>query len=69
MQSTPVIKGMAAIKVESWVGVHITVKELFPIIVSVAICGRQWRGRRVRCHCNNAALVANINLGTTNPCN
>ena len=48
---------------QSWEGVHITVKELMPIVVGVAIWGRQWEGRIVRCRCDNAATVAIVNSG------
>lgn len=45
----------------SWSGIHITVKELLPIVVCVAIWGQQWRGLTVRCRCDNAAVVAIVN--------
>lgn len=47
----------------SWASVHITVKELLPIIMAVAIWGKVWRGRTVRCVCDNAAVVAIVNSG------
>lgn len=48
---------------ESWRAIHITVKELLPVIVGAAIWGHKWRGRTVRCRCDNAATVAIINSG------
>ena len=48
---------------ESWNGVHITVKELLPIVLGAAIWGREWAGKTVRCRCDNAAAVAIINSG------
>lgn len=43
---------------ESWATVHITVKELAPIVVAAAVWGREWKGRTVCCRCDNAAVVA-----------
>ena len=48
---------------ESWGRVHITVKELLPIIVGAAMWGHKWRGGTVRCRCDNAATVAIVNSG------
>ena len=42
----------------SWAGVHITIKELLPIVIGAAVWGRQWKGRSVLCLCDNAAIVA-----------
>ena len=39
----------------------VALKELFPIVVTLAIWGSQWRGRLVMCHCNNAAVVTQVN--------
>ena len=41
-------------------------KELRPIILSVAVWGKMWRGRAVRCRCDNVAMVAALNSGTSN---
>lgn len=49
---------------ESWVPINITVKELLPIIVCVALWGREWSGTSVRCRCDNAAVVAIIRSGS-----
>lgn len=48
---------------DSWSGIHITVKELLPIVMSVAMWGGQWAGETVRCRCDNAAVVAIIKSG------
>jgi len=42
----------------SWQPIHITVKELLPVVLSVAIWGSMWQGKAVRCRCDNAAVVA-----------
>ena len=38
-------------------------KELLPILFAVAIWGKNWRGQRVNCRCDNMAVVAVINAG------
>ncbi len=48
-----------------WKGVHITVKELLPIVVACAIWGHLWRGKTVHCLCDNVAIVAIIRSGTS----
>ena len=48
---------------ESWNGIHITVKELLPVIVAIALWGHRWRGKAVKCWCDNAATVAIVNSG------
>ncbi len=50
---------------ESWREVHITVKELLPVVMALAVWGYQWSGKSVRCLCDNAAVVAIINTGTS----
>ncbi len=45
---------------EDWNGVHITVKELLPIVLGV---GPRWKGLTAQCRCDNAAVVAIINSG------
>ncbi len=47
----------------SWARIHITVKELVPIVLACAIWGHQWKGKTVLCRCDNAAGVAIINSG------
>ena len=43
---------------EAWAGIDISVKELVPIVVAGALCGRAWAARRVFFHCDNMAVVA-----------
>ncbi len=50
---------------ESWREVHITVKELLPVVMALAVWGYQWSGQSVRCQCDDAAVVAIINTGTS----
>lgn len=33
------------------------------MIMAIAICGKAWRGRTVRCVCDNAAVVVIVNSG------
>ncbi len=44
---------------------HITVKELAPIVVSALVWGSSWRGKTVLSRCDNAAVVAIINSGSS----
>ena len=48
---------------DSWQEVHITVKELLPIVLAAATWGPLWRGFTVSCRCDNAAVVAIVNSG------
>ena len=48
-----------------WDNVHITAKELLPIVVAYAIWGHQWQGTTVQCLCDNAAVVAIVKSGTS----
>ncbi len=48
---------------DSWSELHITVKELLPIVLAVAMWGYLWTGMTVLCRCDNMAVVAIINLG------
>ena len=48
-----------------WEGVHITSKELLPIVVACAVWGSRWQGCIVRCLCDNAAVVAIIRSGSS----
>ena len=48
---------------ESWATVHITVKELLPIVLACALWGPQWTGKSVLCRSDNAAVVAAVNSG------
>lgn len=47
----------------SWKGVHITVKELLPLVLGVALWGKRWFGDSVVCRCDNAAVVAILQPG------
>ena len=46
-----------------WNAVHITVKELLPIVVARAVWGKAWNGMTIKIKCDNAAVVAIINSG------
>ena len=46
-----------------WGSILITIKELLPIVLSCAVWGRYWKGKSVKCLCDNAAVVAIINSG------
>ena len=37
--------------------VHITTKELLPIVIACALWGSQWQGQTVKCYCDNAAVI------------
>ena len=50
---------------DSWVSVHNTVKELLPIVLDGAVWGPPWRGRTVRCQCDNVAVVVIVRSGTS----
>ena len=39
----------------------IALKELFPIVIATAVWGPSWRGKLILCHCDNAAVVAQVN--------
>ena len=47
----------------SWSSVHITVKELLPIVVACAVWEKEWAKLTVMFRCDNAAVVAIINSG------
>ncbi len=44
---------------------HITVKELLPIIIAIAIWGADWANRSILCRCDNEAVVHIVNSGTS----
>ena len=50
-------------QLESWDAVHITVKELLPIVIAVALWRKQWQGKAIWCLCDNAAVVAILRSG------
>ena len=48
---------------QATVRLHITIKELIPVVIAVAIWGEQWCRKTVQIRCDNAAVVAIINSG------
>ena len=46
-----------------WPVVHITAKELVPVIIACATWERQWQEQIVLCRCDNAAVVDIIRSG------
>ena len=46
-----------------WNAVHITVKELLPVVVACIVWGKEWNGMTIKIKCDNAAVVAIINSG------
>ena len=52
--------GMGAISEQ-----NITVKELLPIVLAAALWGSEWAGKTVRAQCDNSAVVAIVNSGTS----
>lgn len=50
---------------ESWRGIHITSKELLPIVMASALWGKHWQGKAVKFRCDNAAVVAIVRSGTS----
>ena len=50
---------------EEWRDIDITIKELLPIVIALALWGEVWTGRAVKCRCDNAAVVAIVNSGTS----
>ena len=49
----------------TWDRVHITTKELLPIVVACAVWGHQWPGCSICILCDNAAVVAILRAGTS----
>ena len=47
--------------VESCTSLHITVKEMTPIIIAAIIWGHDWKGAQVTAFCDNTAVVAALN--------
>ena len=50
---------------EDWAAIHITAKELVPIVVAAAIWGHTWTRKRVRFVSDNMAVVALLNSRTS----
>ena len=48
-----------------WENVHITAKELLPIVVACAVWGDRWQRCTIRCLCDNAAVVAIMRSGSS----
>lgn len=46
-----------------WAEVHITIKELVPIVFSCALWGHRWKGESVLAYTDNAAVVSIVNSG------
>ena len=42
---------------------HISAKEMIPIVMAAMVWGSQWEGLSVRFHCDNSAVVAQLNSG------
>ena len=48
---------------ESWAPIHITIKELAPVVIACALWGKEWQGQTVECRMDSAAVVAIVNSG------
>ena len=48
---------------DCWKDIHVTIKELLPIIVASAIWGQGWRRSHILFQCDNAAVVDIVNSG------
>ena len=46
---------------ESWLAIHITAKELLPIVIASALWGHRWTQQRVRFRSDNSAVVCLLN--------
>ena len=44
---------------------NITVKELMPIVLAAAVWGRAWSAKTVKAQCDNIAVVAMVNSGSS----
>ena len=44
---------------------NITTKELLPVVVAAALWGQSWRGQSVKALCDNSAVVAIVNSGSS----
>ena len=42
----------------AWAAIHITSKELLPIVMSCALWGHNWKGRTIKCVRDHAAVVS-----------
>ena len=50
---------------ETWQKLHIIVKELLPVVVGVALWGKQWQGKTILARSDNAAVVAIVKSGSS----
>ena len=50
---------------ESWKSIHITVKELLPIVIACALWGASWQGHTVECLCENTEVAPIVRSGTS----
>ena len=41
----------------------IALKELFPVLLSCIVWGKEWSGKLIRCYCDNMAVVEVLNSG------
>ena len=46
---------------ESWLAIHITAKELLPVVIASALWGHRWTQQQVRFRSDNSALVCLLN--------
>ena len=44
---------------------HIAVKELLPVVIACAVWVESFRKKHIRCRCDNAAVVAMVNKGSS----
>ena len=44
---------------------HISAKELVPIVIAAVVWGEGWRGKNIRVWCDNIAAVSTINKGSS----
>ena len=58
MRSGRVELGFRCVGLSHGLQFPITVKELGTIVLAAAVWGMEWRGKMVRCRCDNAAVVA-----------
>ena len=50
---------------QSWLGYHITIKELYPIVLATYIFGKKLSNHKIIFHCDNQAVVSTINKQTS----
>lgn len=52
--------------VQSISSYNITIKELLPIVLATTVWGSQWKGLTIKLRCDNAAVMAMVNHGSSN---